>query len=293
MRSDCADVPQQCDYHKYPVNGENEGSLGTGNNEWASLSKAEFDEYWYSHEDAVLKVVTGAPVHRTYYIQRTSTAAFSPFHAIRDVRQWGDASSDYRICEPDPPPATSCFDEATFSVTHDGGAMEDEPLYTFAPISGLPSHTVTVTKHGITGNHKTDCEWLYSFEEGCQNTATSCYGPCGTKGNRTVVTKLYIGSARGSFSPFEGTRDPRQLVLRPPTLSSTTCLDYLSLRTPPRRRPLAAPPLPPSQRWAGRLAGRPRTLSPLAGMPLGKVPTVRTSASVRLSVAPRCSPAGG
>ena len=111
------------------MDGDNAGGLAGDTDEWASLSEAELRTCWYALESPVMKVVVRTPVPRstafvtrTYYVQRFSDAEFNPFHAIRNVQEWGVCNEDYRICEPVLNPG--CYDAELNSITQDGQCMK-------------------------------------------------------------------------------------------------------------------------------------------------------------------------
>jgi hypothetical protein len=166
-----SDSKSDCD--KYPVNGQNVELLANRAKDWASLSKSEMDYLWNQMDEPVMKIESFGSVSSTHYIQRKANlSSFSAFHAIRDVREWGECASAYSIAASN---QGQFYDSVNHRVSHDGACMkhfEDNE----ARCNG---QRFTVSRHGVTGDHKGGCEWLYTFEASCQaQTASYCFGTC-------------------------------------------------------------------------------------------------------------------
>merc|ERR1711964_231139 len=155
---------------------------------WASPSKDKFNALWNSKSNSVLRVDTF--VNRKYYLQSSNTSGnFDAFHAIRHVPTWGTCGSDYRITE-----GQGDFDQGNHYVYHDNGCMshfEDNSAY------DSNGTQYTVSRHGIPGDHRGGCEWIYTFEPNCSTQNGSycqgqCHGNSGATSGLACVTKIYI-----------------------------------------------------------------------------------------------------
>lgn len=180
-------------YQKYPVDGYKEDLLSQNTDDWASLSEADFKAAWFANSATVMKVVvTKSGIgDRTYYLQRSHDGDFSPFRGIRYVPEWGAASTDYRICDI----RYNCYNAADATVTHDGGTMNHWEDHTVGPLQNGKSYTVS--RHGITGDHKEGAEWMYIFgTHSCDNTNTNAMygaGQCYSNPGYDTMTKIYLG----------------------------------------------------------------------------------------------------
>jgi len=164
-----SDSSSDCD--KYPVDGQSVEQLGFRTGQWASLSQREMDAFFLSGNATVVRVESRGSVEKKFFLSKpAATKSFSVFHAIRDVREWGACGGDYRLSD-----RPAQYDRVTNKVTHDGGCMQHWEDNT----ARCHGKTFTVSRHGITGDHKGSCEWLYTFESKCTNqTASYCYGTC-------------------------------------------------------------------------------------------------------------------
>ena len=159
------------DCNKYPLDGENVAEMiDPAYEDWASLSRNDFDALFNAHPDTVVKIVSTQAFDGTYYIQRepSSSGAFSAFHAIRYVPEWGSAGTDYSFAH-----LALDYDPGSNVVTHSGRTMKHWENNQ-ARCNG---QTFVVSRHGIVGDTNHGCQWLFTFESRCgSRTASYCHG---------------------------------------------------------------------------------------------------------------------
>merc|ERR1719329_160095 len=180
----------ESNYDKYPMNGDNYEGLASDTEDWASLSENEFHDVGFTLENAVLKLDVPQQ-DRKFYIQRTSTADFSPFRGIRYVPEWGTANVDYQMCEH----RFDCYDPSTSTVTHDGFGMEHWESHMIS----VEGQQIEVSRHGIPGDHGDGCQWMYWFRPdicGPTQNAAWCNGVCNNwlgDSLENTISKVYVG----------------------------------------------------------------------------------------------------
>eukprot|EP00118_Oscarella_pearsei_P004056 m.16851 g.16851 ORF g.16851 m.16851 type:complete len:432 (+) comp27168_c0_seq2:26-1321(+) len=181
---------------KYPVNGMNEGKLlADRTDQWASLSRTRINAVFNSYNDSILRVYSSA-FHsnlggsdtstrpRTYYLKKLANPNmdFNVFHSIRYVPEWGVKDSGdyklnyYREGRNHPyDPQTHDFPDAGKTMNH----WENHQV----TVNGKD---YTTSRHGITGDVFSNCEWLFTFNQGEKLTQMNCLG------NSDVYAKIWI-----------------------------------------------------------------------------------------------------